>query len=75
MSWGSFLITLEPFIFKILRNKLLSYILKTRLSLKNMLCPLPKLVTIDYLENHINHMFILKLEKSFSILSFHNQQI
>ena len=36
--------------------------------------PLPKLVTIVYLENHINHMFILKLKNSFSILSSHNQE-
>ena len=37
--------------------------------------PLPKLVTIVYLEDSINHMLILKLENNFSTLSFHNQEI
>ena len=33
------------------------------------------LVTIVCLENHMNHMFILKFEKGFSILFSHNQEV
>ena len=61
-------------------------IFRIPISLKNMWCllkkvgafkglPLPKLVTIVSLKNHVNPMFILKLENSFLILSFHNQKI
>ena len=36
---------------------------------------LPELVTIVSLENHVIHMFILKLENTFSILSSNSQEI
>ena len=36
--------------------------------------PLPKLVIIVCLENHINRMFILKVKNSSLILSSHNQE-
>ena len=37
--------------------------------------PLPKQITTVCLENRINHMFILKLERSFSTLSSNNKEI
>ena len=53
---------------RFLWNKdLLSYIFKG--------LPLPKLVAIICLEKYINHMFVLKLDKNFLILSSYNQQI